>query len=247
MKSDKDEKSRQKLYEDNLFREALKKTAAIQGDRLIKENQTLNQNVADLSEIKKAEFETRLRKALNEKKFRNNSSTMRPIQKIAVIILIIGIMASISFFSVDALRVRILNFFMEIRPEYTEFRLEEENQDLEDSRIVNWENAFMPTYIPAGYVVESSENGELAKSITLVNTDGKIIDYAEYNEAVSFNYDTEDAVLQDITVKDETGTLIIKNDNYSIIWTLGNSIFVIRTQISEEETKKIAESVKFLK
>lgn len=246
MRNNCDEQSRRALYEGSLFREAMRRVANLEGEKLIRENQELNEDDASVSSQKQSEFKSRLDQALRERKrFRGRLSRMRPYQKIAVVVLIIGAAVSISLFSADALRVRVFNLFMDVKPEYTEFRLEEDKGS-EKVRNVDWKDAYVPTYIPEGYYVESAENYDSIKSIIYANKHGEIIDYGQYSESASVNYDTEDASMEDITVNGEAGTLIVKGDRYSIIWQHDHSIFVVMTHISQKETLKVAESIKFL-
>mgnify|MGYP002350923992 CR=1 FL=1 len=169
------------------------------------------------------------------------------LQRVAVIILALGSVLAASLFSVDAFRVKVLNFFMETKPEYTEFRLEESKERRNDEKVVDWSNSYMPTYVPEGYTVEFSENGSAIKSILFQNAEGKIIDYTQHTEAANFNYDTESASSREITVNEKGGTLIVKEGTYSIVWKYEKSIFVVMTQIDEQETLKIAENIKFMK
>lgn len=240
--------TRQTLYEDSLFRDAVKETARIEGENLLKENKQLSTDDIGVSSEKQIEFRRRLEKALQDKKNKERRiSHIKTLQRVAVITLVFSAALAISLLSVDAFRVNFLNFFMEIKSEYTEFRLEDENKNSDGVRLMNWSNAYVPTYVPEGYQVESSENGDTLKLITFQNSDGQMINYAQYTENVAFNYDTEGAELRDIVVNGDAGTLIVKESHYSIVWKYENSIFVVMTQINEQETLKIAESLEFIK
>jgi hypothetical protein len=240
--------TRQILYEDSLFREAVKETARIEGENLLYENKQLSTEDAGVSFEKQSEFRNRLDSELQNKKNRERrASKIKALQRVAVIILVVSAALTVSLFSVDAFRVKIINLIMEIRTEYTEFQLVDEKAEMKGDRIVDWTNAYVPTYIPEGYLVESSENGDNIKAILFINGDGKIIDYAQYSEAASFNYDTEGATVKDVTVNGNDGKIIVKGYNYSVVWKYEGGIFVVMTQISAEETLKIAENIKFIK
>jgi hypothetical protein len=248
MANDRKVTTRQQLYEDNLFREAVKLAARIEGENLLKENQELGPDAVGVSPEKQEEFRNRLeRLLLNKKRRENRFAAVRILQKVAVIALVIIATVTVTIFSVEAFRVRVLNLFMEIKPEYTEFRLEEEDQSEGAARSVDWTDAYVPAYVPEGYRVESAENGSDMKTIVFINDEEKIIHYSQFSENVSLNYDTENASMEDVTVNGNAGTLIVKGDNYSVIWQQANSIFVVMTQINEEETLKIAESITFNK
>lgn len=244
--------TRRTLYEDNLFREAAKEAARIEGERLLRENTELGPEIEGISIEKQREFRRSLEKAFRDKKRRAKRKTSMAVAKrAAIIVLVLSAMLTVSLITSEAFRVKFLNFFMEINPEYTEFWLEDHNEnrntDELENQYVDWSDAYAPTYIPEGYWVESAENGNSIKAILFINNDGKIINYAQYSEGASFHYDTEDADLQDITINGAEGKIIIKESNYSIIWNQDNSIFVVLTQINKEETLKIAESIKFFK
>lgn len=253
MKTNLKETSRRTLYEDNLFREAVREAARIEGELLLRENSGMSEDDADISLDKQKAFRERLERSLQDKRNKERRlSHIKVLQRAAVILLVLSSVLAVSLFSVDAFRVRFFNLLIETKPEYTEFRLEEKNGGSDGdqgngAQSVDWPNSYIPTYVPEGYSVESSENYDSMKLILFQNAEGKIIDYAQYSESVSFNYDTEDAVLQDITVNGEAGMLVVKGENYSIIWKHESSIFVVRTQIDEQETLKIAENIKFIK
>ena len=248
MKKDDSHKTRQMLYEVNLFREAVKEAARNEGQNLLKQNKELKPEDLGVSSEKQKEFQKRLDKVFQDKRIKEKRiSHRRIIQRVAIIVLIFIAVTTASLFSVDAFRAKFFNFLMEIKPKYTEFQLEEGNKEVGGVRIVDWTNTYIPTYIPEGYTLESSDNSDTMKSIILENEDGHIIDYAMYTEDVNFNYDTEGAAVQDIKVNGEEGMLIIKENHYCIVWKQDSLIFIVRTQINEKETLKIAEKVKYIK
>jgi len=77
-------------------------------------------------------------------------------RKAAVILMILISAMSALIFSVEAVRVRVLNFFMERNDQYTEVRINEETFDNLTPNL-NWESYYQPNYMPEGYFFESSK------------------------------------------------------------------------------------------
>ena len=71
---------------------------------------------------------------------------MKALNKAAVAMLIVVVLLFTTVAGVQALRVRVLNFLMDIQPEYTTFQLEENDSGSGDgSPAVNWTKAYAPT------------------------------------------------------------------------------------------------------
>jgi hypothetical protein len=63
---------------------------------------------------------------------------------------------SVLVFSAEAVRVRVLNFFMERNDKYTEVRIKEESSDTLTPDF-DWDNYYHPNYMPEGYFFESAK------------------------------------------------------------------------------------------
>ncbi|MEA4894676.1 MAG: DUF4367 domain-containing protein [Oscillospiraceae bacterium] len=158
----------------------------------------------------------------------------------------IVVLFSTMMLSVQAFRVKVLNFLISIESEYTSFKLEDDDQTTE-KLIVDWKNAYVPTYITKGYSVTDMSYSDAIKKITLENEDNKSsIIYTQF-ESGSISIDTENAsLIETIKVNDQDGTLSIKDTTTTVVWKMDNHLFIVQGQISREEAIKIAESVKFI-
>jgi hypothetical protein len=94
-----------------------------------------------------------------EKRINLIKNIKKQSKRAAVILLIIIAGISTLIFTVEAIRVRVFNYFIERNERYTEIRLEEEN-NIKTPKL-NWENYYQPTYMPEGYYFENGENGGL--------------------------------------------------------------------------------------
>jgi hypothetical protein len=82
------------------------------------------------------------------------------------VMLIVLVILGTIVVTVQAVRVRVLNFLMDIQQEYTSFELKNNNNGSEGGgAAIDWRNAYVPTYIPDGYKISDSTNSELLRRI----------------------------------------------------------------------------------
>lgn len=173
---------------------------------------------------------------------------MKPLNRVAVAMLVVIVILFTTVASVQAVRVRVLNFLMDIQPKYTSFELKENDSGSGGrSPVVNWTKAYVPTYMPDGYKVSNISNNELLKKIVFENQQGSLILYTELTEGNNHGVDTEDASdLKPISINGHEGTLVVKKSMVTIVWEMDNHMFTVQAQTSEDTAVKIAEGVKYV-
>src|SRR6056297_21110 len=175
-----------------------------------------------------------------EKRIRLIKNIKKQSKKAAIILLIIIAGISTLIFTVEAIRVRVFNFFIERNERYTEIRIEEENNIKTPE--LDWENYYQPTYMPEGYYFESEEDGGLIKMLNYSDGKNQII-ITQTNNSAGIQIDTEDATTEKININGNEGFLIIKEDRSMIFWHNEERSFTITGNIKKEEIIKIAESI----
>jgi len=175
-----------------------------------------------------------------EKRIRLIKNIKKQSKKAAIILLIIIAGISTLIFTVEAIRVRVFNFFIERNERYTEIRVEEENNI--DTPELDWENYYQPTYMTEGYFFESAEGIGSIKVLKYTNGENEIT-FTQANNGTDFQLDTEDAVTEKININGNEGFLIIKEDRSMIFWHNEERSFTITGKIKKEEIIKIAESI----
>ncbi len=234
-------------YEDSLFKLVMYYAAEKEGQIFLEEKCKLKNNpefqpssaaVRKFSQL----LDTQLKK---QQVHTRRQRILSPINKAAVAMLIILIVLGSTIMTVEAVKVRVLNFIMDVEPEYTSFALKD--TDKGESTIVDWHKAYAPTFIPTGYEVNAVSIGKYSKSIELKNKQGLLITYMELSEGNKPQLDTEKAsTIKTININGHEGKLIVKDSLVSVIWPMNDHMYIIRGQIDEDTMIKIAEGVKFI-
>lgn len=237
-------------YEDSLFRLVMHDAAEKEGKFLLEEKERLK-NDPDFQPAKEEleKFSRQLDVHFKKKKaYAARQRSLKLLNRSAIAILAGIVLLFTTVSSVDAVRVRVLNFIMDVHQEYTSFQLKEnENASAGGSPVVNWSKAYVPTYIPDGYELSNTVQSELVRKLVFKDKQDSLIIFTELGESSSPKVDTENAeVLKTISINGHKGTLIVKNSMVTIVWAIGNSMFILQTGVSEETAIKIAEGVKYI-
>lgn len=172
------------------------------------------------------------------------------INRAAVIFLVLIITFSTAVVTVQAFRVKVMNFLIDIQPEYTSFQIKDNTSGSSGEKLtVNRTNTYLPTYIPEGYEVDSLTYTEPLKEITYSNPKNKnaCVYFTEYDSSNNLQVDTENgAVVKTVSVNGNKGTLIIKNSLITIVWKMGRNIFTVQSTENADRTMKISQNVKFI-
>ena len=238
-------------YEDALFKMLLHDVAEQEGMALLDELQTLD----DPSDSKPSELALkRFSKQLDIELRKQSRAERKQVALTAVRTMVISLVAILTVFltamtTVSAFRTRVMNIWMDIRPEYTAFQLRGSDSTEGGSMSVNWTNAYVPTYIPEGYEVSSFSYNDGFKRIVFENASTQtFILYTEMDEASNLVVDTENADrFEEIILNGQSGTLVVKNSLITIVWEQGGRLFMIKTQTEVRTAIKMAEGVKFIK
>ena len=238
-------------YEDALFKMLLHDVAEHQGKALLEEQQA----IVDTPDSKPSELalkrfskqlDTELRK---QRKVARKQVALAAVRAMAICLVAVLTVFLTAMTTVSAFRTRVMNIWMDIRPEYTAFQLRSGDSTEGGSMVVNWSNAYVPTYIPEGYEVGSFSFNEGLKRIVLEDASSQtFILYTELDEASNLVVDTENADrFEEISLNGQTGTLVVKNNLITIVWEQEGRLFMIQAQADEGTAVKMAEGVKLIK
>ncbi|MDQ7092441.1 DUF4367 domain-containing protein [Desulfosporosinus sp. PR] len=255
MSDNSSDQSREKLfeeYEDSLFRLIMHEAAEKEGKLFLEEKERLKNDPESLPSREAVQRFSRQLDAhfKKTKAYARKRRILKALNRAAVAMLIVIAVLFTAVASVQAVRVKVLNFLMNIQPQYTSFKLKESGSNSDSGKpVVNWTNTYVPTYIPEGYKVSTTTNHELVKKIIFENAQDKnsFIIYTELNEANTSEIDTENAsVFKSLSINGHDGTLTVKNSTVTIIWEMDNHMFMVQAPTSESTAVKIAEGVKYI-
>lgn len=237
-------------YEDSLFKLVMYDAAEKEGRLFLEEKEKLKNN-SEFAPSEEAiqkfsrQLDTRLKKA---KTYSARRRMLGILNKAAAAILIILIIMFTTVTSVQALRIKALNLLKDIRQQYTSFELKEsKNGSAGGNGVVNWSQAYVPTYLPEGYKAINSSKGKVYSEIQFKNEQGRLITYTELTEGNKPALDTESAaVTKTVDINGHEGMLVEKNSLVTILWEMDGRIFMIRAQTDQDATMMIAEGVKYI-
>jgi len=240
-------KKRFENYEDSLWQVIMFNYAKHDGKKLSEENEALKTDPqAQPSDAERKKYHKLLDKELRKNKIRSFTKMSKKIlSRAAVFVFVLIIGFAIMFTTVSAFRVQVLNFLISFEDEYVGIKLGD--NDNSDAITLNWHDVYLPSYIPDGYQINQIANMDIAKTIDYINAEGNFIKYMECSSSGP-NIDTENAeIIKMIMINEAEGIFVLKKGIATISWTHDNRLFVISTQLDEEETMKIAKNVIYIK
>lgn len=203
------------------------------------------------------ELDTKIKKLITQyerKEYIKKSwkTTLKLFPKVSVVFFTVFISFIILLTSVQAVRVKFLNFIIQIEKEFTSIDLKEKKADnsLKDvsGLPMEWENVYIPEYIPEGYKISKAESLVSTKIIHYSNEKNQIIVFTQYhNENTNLRIDTENAKIDKVVINGFDGLLVEKNGTFTIAWHNNDSTFSLMSNVDKSILIKMAESIKLRK
>ena len=239
-------------YEHALFKVLLHDAAEQEGRVLLEELEAADHSPT----YAPSEFELkRFGKELDKRQRRQRQARWQKVAFSAVRTTAISLLAVTAVFvtamtTVSAFRMRVMNLWMNVRPEYTSFQLRGVNvsQFHYSTLALNLSNDYVPTYVPEGYQIDSfTINNGLKRIVFESPRDKTFVVYTEMDAASNLVVDTENAArFEEISINGHSGTLVVKNNMVTIIWGIDERMFMLKAQTTVETAIRIAEGVKFV-
>lgn len=237
-------------YEDSLFKLVMHDAAEKEGRLFLEEKEKLKKDPKSLpSRAAVQKFSQQLDEQLKKTKtYARRRRIWQALNKAAIAMLIVLVILGATVVTVQAVRIRVLNFLMDVQQEYTSFQLQDSSSGSEGgSTIIEWRQAFIPTYIPEGYKISSISDGNLSRIIEFTNPQGSLITYVELSEGNKCQLDTEKAsVVETVNINGHEATVVVKNSMVTLIWAMNERMFMIRGQIEKDMAIQMAEGVKYI-
>jgi len=168
-------------------------------------------------------------------------SSYKWLKKIAVILIIV-IAGSTSLFTFNATaRQKLLNWLINTFPKYSEFF----NITTDTKADKNDLDKYKVTYLPKGFTIYNKSGFDSSITEEYKNDSDKYIwVFKKISEKSPINLNTESSDIQWLLYKDTEYLYWKKDGVYYLIWEKDGITFSISTNIDEETSIKIAESIK---
>lgn len=156
---------------------------------------------------------------------------------IALFLVLSGVMVG----NVEAFRVPVVNFFMEVNDKYSLFKFSNEN----NINVTKNFQEFEPQYVPEGFNVEKVTEGQGRYKIAYMNEKTAQWYHITYNNKLSdLVIDTENTTSYHMDINGHEAIVIQKGSELRIVMYLNNNQFNLYGNISLDEAIKIFESIK---
>lgn len=208
----------QEQYEDALFALLMDEIARSEGEKLLKENERLKQDPdADIPD----DVMRRCRKVINREFSKKNAAkayklSVRMFHKIAVFAFIAILLFTTAFAASESLRVNTLNLVIEVFERNTDYRTSPTSQVPKDS--LNFDVGWLPN----GFILTKWNSNQYSDWANYETPDGDLlgIDLAAICKNEVISVDTENAMIEEISVNEIKSTLIIKEYHYQVVMPL---------------------------
>ena len=114
----------------------------------------------------------------SEKKAKRMAAAKRIANKAAMVAIVLMIGLALVTFSVDALRIGVLNFIVETTQRYTSIKVGNVI-DKEDEVTIPWSSYYLPEYITDGYSISRVEEFSDIRMIYYQNASGEVIEFSQ--------------------------------------------------------------------
>lgn len=167
---------------------------------------------------------------------------LKALNTAAAVLVIVFLLSASALAFIPAVRQSALKLLIQVEQNYTELRLAED-PDAHFDVPTQWQGEYFPTYIPEGFAIHSIDESKLAPDIAYRNQNGEKLVFTEYGDGSGVVLDTEDAVIETVLIKGETGQCAVKGNSVRVYWQHDNKFFILLYEGEKSEAISIAQSV----
>lgn len=167
--------------------------------------------------------------------------TLPRITQVAAAVLLvffIGITTAVA--TVHAVRIRVLEFLINMEDQYAELSLIEKD-DITLDVPNEWKGRVYLSYIPEGFKL--SHVGKEGYKVFYEDGKGHTITFTEYNADFEVNMDVENSEIRHIDIKGETALMATKDGTSLITWANYDRFYLLRVDSSPEDAERIAQEM----
>ena len=219
----------------NIFNKALDsmlEEAAKRADKELGEQTIISEEDIEFSKKHERKMKRLFAKADRQRKLVKIGKYSR---RAACVLIIFGLVGGVSLFSVKALRYKVLNFVFDPKATHTDFEVVDSSQTFRNDYI-------SIGYLPEGFALTDDSSDKYLVLLEFKKGD-KHIRIDRYSVESSTSIDTENSTVSDIKIRSLNGKYINNPRFQAVVWYTDEQIYSVFTNISKEETIRVAESV----
>jgi len=183
-----------------------------------------------------------IKKYEKKEKRKQNLGLLKKVSlKAAIFITVLTLGFTVTFSTVEAFRITVLNFFMEQKDKFSLISLSENNNVSVPAEL---NEKYYPHYLPEDYEIKSTFINDSGVEISYINKNNEIINYCYFDKDAKTGIDTENRTEISVLINGLNGSIFSKNGHSTLVFKLDEYIFIIEGHIEQEEIIKIAESIK---
>lgn len=141
----------------------------------------------------------------------------------------------------STVRIKIMNFIMNIEERYASFGFEDSGEFMDIP--TEWEGYYYPSYIPEGMTLTNA----LPETVLYTHSDGRYLWFDDMCDGAQGTLDTENATLDFVTINGHMALISEKEQWVSLLWNIDNRIIMLSYTGERDEAIRIAESVRMIK
>lgn len=166
-------------------------------------------------------------------------------KRVAIILITLVICITTITFSVEAFRIKVLNFIIDKQERYTSIEVSGKQVENEKGKLLdNWTDFYLPDYVPEGFEIVNAEKYGNIRIIYYENKDGVEIEFSQSPNGNNHQLDTENAQIDKIKIKDKEAILIEKNGLITLLWYNDEDTFNLIGKTDKNEIIKMAKSIR---
>jgi len=166
--------------------------------------------------------------------------------RVAVIVLAFTVCFSTAFLTVEAFRIRVLNFVYNMTENYTEYQLRDESGATELDIVETETDIQHPGYIPEGLALEYTDETEASTILYYTGSNEGALTLHIMDSTNTPRVDTEDSAASIIQMNNVDVFVYEKNtqDKITFVWSANEHIYVMIGQaLAMDEMIKTASSI----
>lgn len=189
------------------------------------------------------EFEQKI-KEINKKRKSLLYRATKTVPRRVALVLAAVIMTFCLMMTISAIRIPVINFFVNVYEEFIGIFFDEEEEDFNIPTTI--EQVHLPTYMVNGYIQTDSQKFRDIAETYWDSSDGSIILYQEIiEEEFKINFDNEHSGYNNLSVGGITIYYSLSNGEYVCIWIDKGYLFslILPESITITEIEKIVASI----